>query len=68
MGVVLPVKSEQSPGLAAGTSMTSVAQELKALIRTMPEKEHAPQVKKRRIVSSDDEGEVPSEDDHVTWH
>lgn len=48
--------------------MTSVAQELKALIRTMPEKEHAPQVKKRRIVSSDDEGEVPSEDDHVTWH
>ncbi|KAI0726163.1 ATP-dependent DNA ligase [Fomitopsis betulina] len=40
---VLPVKSEQSPGLAA-------------------EKEHAPQVKKRRIVSSDDEGEVPTVD------
>ena len=65
-GIATPAKAEKSPEPSAGVSMTIIACMSRSLTATPPEQEHAPQVKKRRIVDSDDEGDVPSEALYMT--
>ena len=57
-----PAKTERSPEPATGMSNAPIVHTATPLMTTLPEKEHAPQVKKRRIVDSDDESDISGGD------